>query len=267
MNDFASQRERANSLLRYKGPARLEVTRARGPTGITASLWTNTESAEPRNFSPFIEEDALAAAAVAARMARTVKHEANPAEGLDAALDIAHRVIVDEARSGVGKLGLELFATHSPIGRELRLKRPIEADPASLKVSWHFTVDDKFVYQSLPTNEEAWHTATREGNATSIGIEVCMNSDLGNVKACYDRAALLTAWLAYRLGIHVPSGVYQHHDWSGKDCPRVLRHKENGWNDFLAEVQRQYRNLRPVDAPLIARPADDHHHAGESPVA
>ncbi|MGY2811971.1 peptidoglycan recognition protein family protein [Bradyrhizobium sp. USDA 4506] len=136
-------------------------------------------------------------------------------------------------------------------------------DAQMRKVSWHFTVDDRFVYQSLPTNEVAWHTATREGNATSIGIEICMNADLGNVDACYDRAALLTAWLAYRLGIHVPSGVYQHHDWSGKDCPRVLRHKENGWSDFLARVQRHYRNLRPVDAPLIARPADDHHHVGD----
>lgn len=132
-------------------------------------------------------------------------------------------------------------------------------DAQRRQVSWHFTVDDKFVYQSIPTNEVAWHAGNRQGNATSIGIEICMNSDLVNVDACYDRAALLTAWLDYRLGIHVPSSVYQHHDWSGKNCPIVLRPKPNGWSDFLAKVQRNFRNLTPVDAPII-KPSDDDHH-------
>ncbi|WP_210202980.1 peptidoglycan recognition protein family protein [Bradyrhizobium ottawaense] len=133
------------------------------------------------------------------------------------------------------------------------------ADAQNRQVSWHFTVDDKFVYQSLPTNEIGWHTATHQGNSSSIGIEICMNSDL-DVPACYDRAALLTAWLAYRLGIHVPSGIFQHYDWSQKNCPRVLRAAENGWNDFLAKVQRNFRNLKQVDAPLISHREEDHHH-------
>ncbi|MBB5052788.1 N-acetylmuramoyl-L-alanine amidase CwlA [Afipia massiliensis] len=133
-------------------------------------------------------------------------------------------------------------------------------DAQKRQVSWHFTVDDKFVYQSLPTNEVAWHTATLQGNASSVGIEICMNSDL-NVVACYDRAALLTAWLAYRLGIHVPSAIFQHHDWSKKNCPRVLRATSNGWSDFLAKVQRNFKNLKPIDAPLISYHDDDHHHS------
>jgi N-acetylmuramoyl-L-alanine amidase CwlA len=132
-------------------------------------------------------------------------------------------------------------------------------DAQKRQVSWHFTVDDKFVYQSLPTNEIGWHSGTHQGNASSIGIEICMNSDLGSVAACYDRAALLTAWLAYRLGIHVPTSISQHHDWSGKNCPRVLRATSNGWSDFLANVQRNFKNLKPVDAPVIAPIVDDHH--------
>ena len=47
------------------------------------------------------------------------------------------------------------------------------ADARKRKVSWHFTVDDKSVYQSLPINEVGWHA--NKGNATSIGIEICMN--------------------------------------------------------------------------------------------
>jgi N-acetylmuramoyl-L-alanine amidase len=131
-------------------------------------------------------------------------------------------------------------------------------DAQKRQVSWHFTVDDKFVFQSLPTNEIGWHTATPQGNASSIGIEICMNSDL-DVAACYDRAALLTAWLAYRLGIHVPTSIFQHHDWSGKNCPIVLRSTAGGWTDFLTKVQRNLKNLKPVDAPIIAPSVDDHH--------
>jgi N-acetylmuramoyl-L-alanine amidase CwlA len=132
------------------------------------------------------------------------------------------------------------------------------ADAQMRQVSWHFTVDDKFVYQSLPTNEIGWHSGTQQGNASSVAIEICMNSDL-DVPACYDRAALLTAWLAYRLGIKVPTAIFQHHDWSGKNCPRILRQIPNGWSDFLAKVQRNFDGLKPVDAPVISPSGDDHH--------
>ena len=146
MSDLTNQRERANSLIRYKDRARLEVARLPDSNEVDRNLWANTKAARPHNFSPFVEEDALAAAAVAAQMARAAKREATPAEGLNSALDIAHRIIVDEARSGVGKFGLELFAAHSPIGRELRLKRPIEADPASLMGSTVATTADPVSY-------------------------------------------------------------------------------------------------------------------------
>src|ERR1700730_723499 len=42
------------------------------------------------------------------------------------------------------------------------------ADARKRKVSWHFTVDDKSVYQSLPTNEIGWHAGSTKGNATTI---------------------------------------------------------------------------------------------------
>jgi hypothetical protein len=100
----------------------------------------------PRNFSPFIEEDALAAAAVAARMVRAAQRGPTAEEGLEAALNVAHRLIVKEGRSGVGKFGLEMFGTHSEIGRQLQLERPIEADPNSLVSSTRSTFDDPVDY-------------------------------------------------------------------------------------------------------------------------
>ena len=132
MANLADQRERANTLLRHNGSARVEIGRAADPSRTDRNFVENARPALSRNFSPFIEEDALAAAAVAARMARAARNGSTSEEGLEAALDIARHVIVDKARSGVGKFGLELFATHSAIGRTLRLERPIESDPASL---------------------------------------------------------------------------------------------------------------------------------------
>src|ERR1700719_3905311 len=105
------------------------------------------------------------------------------------------------------------------------------ADARKRQVSWHFTVDDTSVYQSIPTNEIAWHTATSKGNNSSIGIEICMNPELDAPKA-YDRAALLAAFMADRLGLKMPDAMRQHHDWSGKDCPIVLRHPSSRWDDF-----------------------------------
>jgi N-acetylmuramoyl-L-alanine amidase CwlA len=135
------------------------------------------------------------------------------------------------------------------------------ADARNRQVSWHFTVDDTSVYQSLPTNEIGWHTATTVGNNSSIGIEICMNSDL-NVPAAYQRAALLTAVLAFQNGIKIPDKIVQHNFWSGKDCPIVLRHQQQGWQNFLTQIQQAYNGLTPTPAADIAiSSVEDHHFA------
>lgn len=166
MANPADQRERANTLLRHKGSARVEIGPVPQPSAAAADhkVLESLQPASSRNFSPFIEGDALAAAAVAARMARAAREK-----GLEAALDIAEHVIVDEARSGVGKFGLELFATHSSIGRTLKLERPIESDPASLVRSTAATsVDPVSYWREDPLANEHhlhWHVVY-----PSIGI-------------------------------------------------------------------------------------------------
>jgi N-acetylmuramoyl-L-alanine amidase CwlA len=133
------------------------------------------------------------------------------------------------------------------------------ADAKKRHVSWHFTVDDNSVYQSLPTNEVGWHAGNAKGNATSIGVEICMNADL-NVPAAYRRAALLTAVLAFQHGIRVPEQIFQHNHWSGKNCPRILRAKPNGWKDFLRQVKKFRDGLTNVPTTTI-KPSkiEDHH--------
>ena len=60
----------------------------------------------------------------------------------------------------------------------------------------------------------------------------------------------LAALMAQRFGLEVPDAMRQHHDWSGKDCPTVLRHKPNGWEDFLKQVKAKFVALKPV--PTVA---------------
>lgn len=122
-------------------------------------------------------------------------------------------------------------------------------DAREREVSWHYTVDDKAVYQSLPTNEIGWHAGP--GNGSSIAIEICMHPEM-DVAACYERAALLVAVLSFQHKIPVAGGVVQHNFWTGKHCPRVLRDKPNGWKNFIEQIKGLRSELENVPADNIA---------------
>jgi hypothetical protein len=107
--------------------------------------------------------------------------------------------------------------------------------------SWHFTVDDREIYQHLPTDTNGWHAGdgvNGVGNRKSIGIEICMNAD-GNRAQAEANAAWLCAKLIKEIPTlkPFPACMKQHYDWSGKNCPQVIRSRKNGWSGFLAEVQ------------------------------
>ena len=133
------------------------------------------------------------------------------------------------------------------------------ADARARQVSWHYTVDDTSVYQSLPTNEIGWHAGDGVGNATSIGVEICMNADLDE-PAAYERAALLTALLAFQHGIGVPEQIKQHHDWSGKNCPRILRERPGAWKSFLDRVKQLRQDLTEVRVAALTLGTDASQH-------
>ncbi len=117
-------------------------------------------------------------------------------------------------------------------------------------ITWHFTVDDHSVYQSLPTNEQGQHADYEGlGNRKSIGIEMCENR--GNSRtATLDRTARLTAALMRKHGIPI-SRVVPHQHWrmirysdgrdlGHKNCPKFLM--TNGkpgykWQAFLNQIK------------------------------
>jgi N-acetylmuramoyl-L-alanine amidase len=116
-------------------------------------------------------------------------------------------------------------------------------------LTWHFTVDDHSIYQSLPTNETGEHADYEgQGNRSSIGIEMCVNRG-NNLGSTIDRTAQLTARLMRQYDIPLDHVVPHMHwrmirysdgrDLGFKKCPRILL--DGGrlgpkWSAFIAKV-------------------------------
>jgi N-acetylmuramoyl-L-alanine amidase/Papain family cysteine protease len=129
--------------------------------------------------------------------------------------------------------------------------RYMKSDEARQRlVSWHFTVDDKQCVQHLPLNEQGMHAGTAMGNANSLGIEICENSDIDQ-PAANQRAALLTAVLLRDLRLDI-SRVVPHKHWSGKQCPHLLLDAKGTISGFLQLVQAELAAL-PTNAPNPTR--------------
>lgn len=117
--------------------------------------------------------------------------------------------------------------------------------------SWHFTVDDKEIYQHLPINENGWHAGDGNGagNRQSIAIEIAVNQD-GDYNKAVENAKKLTAYLMKETGIPL-SNIVKHQKWSGKNCPSIMISKGQ-WTPFLEGVNKYYNNN-----PSITNTTDD----------
>lgn len=118
-------------------------------------------------------------------------------------------------------------------------------------VSWHYTVDDLTIVQHLPDYETAYHAGDGKdgpGNATSIGIEICVNAggDFGAAKA---NAAALVRLLMEEHGIDIEH-VVQHNHWNGKDCPKTIRATTGAWEAFLALCRGETANVSKLDTDV-----------------
>ena len=103
--------------------------------------------------------------------------------------------------------------------------------------SWHFTVDDKEIYQAQSCNYKTYHAGTAAGNNSSIGIEICMFNDKERQKKAYDNAIALVKVLLRYYGWTIDK-VKRHKDWSGKHCPAWLIDNKFGydWNWFKKAI-------------------------------
>ncbi|MBE5107941.1 S-layer homology domain-containing protein [Bacillus thuringiensis] len=112
---------------------------------------------------------------------------------------------------------------------------------ADRAASWHFTVDDKEIYQHLPVNEVGWHAGNKTGNYESIGIEIAVNQD-GNYEKAVENARKLAAYLMNELNISLDH-VQKHQFWSGKNCPAYMIQRGQ-WDAFLKGTETYYKENR-----------------------
>src|SRR5690625_248494 len=123
------------------------------------------------------------------------------------------------------------------------------------QASWHYTVDDTEIYQTLEDNQQGWHAGDGrgKGNTQSIGIEICENSD-GNFNKAVENAQWLIKKLMDKHDIPLDN-VVPHKHWSGKNCPRKLL---NTWNQFKAQIDvaEKPKNSKPKKSskPKKAKP-------------
>lgn len=109
--------------------------------------------------------------------------------------------------------------------------------------SWHFTVDDKEIYQHIPTNRNAWHCADGlkgTGNRKSIGVEICHNSDGDYKKAEQNAIELIRELMHHPEKFQHESkisleNVVPHFHWYNKNCPVLILPR---WDEFIAEIEK-----------------------------
>jgi len=110
--------------------------------------------------------------------------------------------------------------------------------------SWHYTVDDTEIYQHVPNREVAWHAGDSEGNNHGIGIETCIQVGV-DYNVVMRKTAKLTSELLNEFDLSL-FNVKQHYDFSGKDCPHVMR-ASNRWNEFLELVAIEYLAITQLE--------------------
>ena len=118
-------------------------------------------------------------------------------------------------------------------------------------LSWHYSVDQSTIYQSLPDNEQGQHADyDGPGNTSSIGIEMCENRG-NNLEATMELTARLAAYLMRQYRIPIENIVPHQHwrrirfsdqrDLGFKNCPHFLM--TNGqpgekWDTFKKRIEK-----------------------------
>ena len=117
--------------------------------------------------------------------------------------------------------------------------------------SWHFSVDDKDIIQSLPLNRNAFATgdgAYGLGNRTGIHIEIAKDNDTDSREEwleARDNGARLAAELLHKYGWGIDH-LKKHQDYKMTDgtykyCPHKIL--DEGWNEFKSLVSQYLDEL------------------------
>lgn len=129
--------------------------------------------------------------------------------------------------------------------------RYVHRDCVSKKLSFHLCVDDRQAIILIPLDETAYHGSNRIANTQTIGIEICVASDM-DLQKSHDNAAMITAWLLKNVmripvGVDISKYLFTHRYWiersgskQSKICPYQMLVKQNpySWATFVRKVNR-----------------------------
>lgn len=91
------------------------------------------------------------------------------------------------------------------------------------------------IIEAVPRYEVAY--ASNELNRTSISIEVCHYTEVGNfTKETLDSLIHLCAWLCLKYDLK-STDVIRHYDVTGKNCPKYYVENQSEWDDFLKQIE------------------------------
>jgi len=141
------------------------------------------------------------------------------------------------------------------------------------QASWHYSIDDNELYQSLPLEEIGWHAGDgsgvglssglynngiplTSGNNFGVGIESCVYAGV-DFDMVMRNLAKLTAELLIYYSLNFDD-IKQHYNFSGKDCPQVIRQAKR-WDEFLTLVKIEYyakKHLSDVEFEWVSLSSD-----------
>lgn len=117
------------------------------------------------------------------------------------------------------------------------------------KVSFHYAVDDKEIWQGIPINRNTWNAGdgtNGKGNRKGIAIEICYSKSGGDRFAKAENlAAEFIASILHERDWGIDK-VTRHKDYNGKNCPH--RTISLGWERFRKMVEDQLDKLKATDA-------------------
>ncbi|MGE7836482.1 N-acetylmuramoyl-L-alanine amidase [Viridibacillus arvi] len=151
--------------------------------------------------------------------------------------NLVSQSIINSVTSGIGN-GRKWITVHETDNERAIANADahgrLQAGGNSRSALWHYTVDEKEAVQSFKHNIRCWAggDGLGNGNANSIHIEICVNSD-GNYKKAVQNAAELVKKIMKEENIPL-ANVVQHNHWSGKNCPSKMRSGKCGytWTRF-----------------------------------
>ena len=121
-----------------------------------------------------------------------------------------------------------------------------------VKASAHYFVDENEVWNSVPSDRQAWHVGAKSyvhptcRNSNSSGVEMCLTSK-GYVlrRGTIERAVKLVRELMAQYDVPLQN-VVRHHDVTGKDCPAPFVDQPSLWDDFKVALTDEQEDDEPM---------------------